>query len=109
MAEKNSDAADLAGMLYLNGEGCDVNAEKAFKFFELGQKKNMEAKTNYALMLLSGNGCKQDLELKKLINATVIGKNTDAIMNLGEVQITGNYGIERNVEQGVKNLRIAMD
>lgn len=39
MAEKNSDAADLAGMLYLNGEGCDVNAKKAFKFVELGQKK----------------------------------------------------------------------
>ena len=36
-------------------------------------------------------------------------KNTDAIMNLGEFQITGNYGMERNVEQGVKNLRIAMD
>lgn len=31
----------------------------------------MEAKINYALMLLSGNGCKQDLELgrKELINA----------------------------------------
>ena len=76
MSEKNSYAADLAGMLYLNRKGCNVNAEKAFKFFELGQKKNMEAKTNYALMLLSGNGCKQDLELgrKELIKAAVIGK-----------------------------------
>ena len=33
----------------------------------------MEAKINYALMLLSGNGCKQDLELgrKELINEKV--------------------------------------
>lgn len=111
VADKNSDAADLAGILYLNGEGCDVNLEKAFKYFELGKDKNMEAKANYALMLLNGNGCEQNIEIgkKELINAATIGKNTLAIMRLGEFQISGEFGFEKNVEKGMKNLRIAID
>ena len=111
VAEKNADAADLAGILYLNGEGCDVNLEKAFHYFELGKNKNMEAKANYALMLLNGNGCEQNIEIgkKELINAAAIGKNTLAIMRLGEFQISGEFGFEKNVEKGMKNLRIAID
>ena len=111
VAEKNSDAADLAGVLYLNGEGCDVNEEKAFKYFELGKDKNMEAKTYYAIMLLTGKGCAQNIELggKELRKAASVGKDPLAIMRVGELQISGEFGFEKNVEQGMKNLRIAMD
>lgn len=111
VAKKNSDAAYLAGVLYLNGEGCDVNLEKAFKYFKMGKNKNMEAKTNYALMLLNGNGCQQNIGLgrKELLTAANIGKNTIAIMRVGEFQITGDFGFKKNVEKGMKNLRIAVD
>lgn len=111
VAEKNSEAADLAGVLYLNGEGCDANEEKAFKYFELGKDKNMEAKTYYAIMLLTGKGCAQNIELggKELRKAASVGKNPLAIMRVGELQISGEFGFEKNVEQGMKNLRIAMD
>lgn len=110
VAEKNSDAADLAGLLYLNGEGCDVNVEKAFKYFEMG-KKNMDARAHYAMMLLNGQGCSQNIELgrSELKFAADVGKNPLAIMRVGEFQISGEVGFEKNVEQGMKNLRIAMD
>lgn len=111
VANDNADAATLAGILYLNGEGCDENKAKAFRFFEMGQKKNMEAKANYALMLLNGDGCQQNIELgrKELIDAAVRGKNTLAIMRFGEFQITGAFGIEKNTAEGMKKLRIAME
>lgn len=111
VAEKNADAADLAGVLYLDGDGCDVNVDKAFKYFELGKDKNMEAKAYYALLLLKGEGCEQNIELgrKELLNAAIVGKNTLAIMRVGEFQISGEFGFEKNVEQGMKSLRIAVD
>ena len=111
VADKNADAADLAGVLYLNGDGCDVNVEKAFKYFELGKNKNMEAKAYYALLLLKGDGCEQNIELgrNELLNASIIGKNTLATMWLGEFQISGEFGFVKNVEQAMKNLRIAVD
>ena len=111
VAEKNADAADLAGVLYLDGDGCDVNVDKAFKYFELGKDKNMEAKAYYALLLLKGEGCEQNIELgrKELLNAAIVGKNTLAIMRVGEFQLSGEFGFEKNVEQAMKNLRIAVD
>lgn len=111
MAEKNADASDLVGILYLNGEGCDINIEKASKYFELAKDKNMEAKTYYALMILEGNGCKQNIKLghSELIHAPTIGKNTLAFMRLGEFQLMGEYGFEKKVEKGMRNLRIAVD
>lgn len=111
VAEKNADAADLAGVLYLNGDGCDVNVEKAFRYFELGKDKNAEAKAYYALLLLNGDGCEQNVEAgrNELLNAAIVGKNTLALMRLGEFQISGEFGFEKNVEQGMRNLRIAAD
>lgn len=111
VAEKNADAADLAGLLYLNGDGCDINIEKAFKYFELGKDENIEAKTYHALMLLEGKGCKQNIKLghSELIQAATVGKNTLAFMRLGEFQLMGEYGFEKNVEKGMRNLRIAVD
>lgn len=111
VADKNADAADLAGILYLNGEGCDKNVEKAFEYFELGKDKNMEAKANYALMLIEGKGCKQNIKTgrSELIHAATVGHNALATMRLGEFQLMGEYGFEKNIEKGMRNLRIAVD
>ena len=44
-----------------------------------------------------------------MLTAANIGKNTIAIMRVGEFQITGDFGFKKNVEKGMKNLRIAVD
>lgn len=65
LAVKNCDTAHLAGLLYLDGYGCDVNYEKVFMYFSLGKPKNAEANTYHALMLLNRQGCEQYIELGK--------------------------------------------
>lgn len=110
MADKNADAALLAGILYFNGEGCDINLEKAFFFFEKGYKKNVEAQAYYGYMLLVGAGCEQNIsEGKKQLISAVQKGNTYAMLRFGECQLRGEYGIEKNIEQGMKNLRKAAD
>lgn len=110
-ASKNCDAANLAGVLYLHGMGCDVDKEKAFYYFQLGQKRNMEAKTFYGQMLIEGIGCTQDevKGKKELEYAANIGKDINAIMKIGEYQVKGIHGWNKDVQNGIKKLRIASD
>lgn len=110
MADKNADAALLAGVLYLNGDGCNADPKKAFSFFEKGYKKNVEAQAYYGFLLLVGAGCEQNIpEGKKQLISAVQKGNTYAMLRLGECQLRGENGVEKNIEQGMKNLRKAAD
>ena len=110
IADKNADAADLAGVLYFHGQGCDKNKTKAFRYFRMGEKNNLEAKTFYALMLLNGDGCDQNLSLGKqeLFEAASKSEIVATFM-LGHYQIYGDCGFDKNIEAGLRNLRVAME
>lgn len=111
VAMKNYNAASIAGIMYLQGLGCDVDAEKAFSYFKYAQKGDIEAKGLYGYMLIEGIGCTQDLNNGKraLLNAASVGNDKFSTMKIGEYQVNGDFGWKKDVKQGMKNLRIAAD
>lgn len=110
LVSKNCDAAHLAGLLYFYGNGCDVNYEKAFNYFSLAKRGNAEAKTYHALMLLNGQGCEQNIKIgKQELAEAFLAKDSLAIMKMGEFELMGDFGFQKNVESAMKNLRIAID
>lgn len=109
-ANDNADAADLAGILYFYGQGCDENTEKAFKYFQLGKEGNYEAKAYLGYMLLNGIGCNENLELgKKYLKEAAAKNDIFACAKLGEYQLFETFGIEKNIEQAKRNLRLAAE
>lgn len=110
-ASYNCDAADLAGLCYKGGTGCDKDIEKAFSYFEMGMKGNMEARAQYGLMLMTGEGCEKDEQKgkKELIKALVEGHNTFAALKIGEFQLEGKYGWKKDVGEAMKNLQKASE
>lgn len=111
VAQKNHDAAALAGILYLYGYGCDIDEKKAFSYFQFAQNKNMEAKGLWGFMMIEGIGCSRDERVgrKAMSLAAIQGKDAFSIMKIGEYQIHGTHGWDKDVKNGMKNLRIAAD
>ena len=108
-AKKNRDAAYLCGCCYYNALGCERNIEKAFKYFEFSKKKNPDAQAYYAGMLLVGEGCEQNLALGKEMLIKASFHSQLATMRIGELQVFGLYGFDKDTEKGIKNLRLAME
>lgn len=110
VAEKDALAADLAGVCYRAGLGCDKDSEKAFKYFEMAKDLNIEAAGNYGAMLIQGEGCAQDKEtgLKYLEKAAVKERYAPACAEYGWLLIDGTY-IEKNEAEGRKYLRLASE
>ncbi len=108
LANKNKDAATMCGFCYFNGNGCDKNQEKAFKYFE-SSKTNIEALAYYGYMQLYGIGCKQNIKIghNSLLKASK-EKEPFSCFRLGEAQVTGEL-ISLNLKEGIRNLRVASD
>ncbi|MBQ8678346.1 MAG: sel1 repeat family protein [Treponema sp.] len=110
LAEKDALAADIAGLCYRNGLGCDKNSEKAFRYFEMAKDANTEAAGNYGAMLVQGEGCEQNTEtgLLYLKKAAVNERYAPACYEYALLLLDGTH-IEKNESEGRKYLRLASE
>lgn len=109
VAEKNSLAADVAGVCYRNALGCEKNPQKAFSYFEKAKDKNIEAAGNYGAMLVKGEGCEKDPKQGlKYLQKAVLQKSEYACFEYGCMLLEGKY-VPQDVEVGKRNLRIASE
>ncbi len=110
IADKDVFAADIAGICYRNGLGCDKDSVKAFKYFEMAKDINIEAAGNYGAMLIQGEGCTADKEtgLKYLTKAAVKERQAGACYEYARLLLDGIF-IEKNETEGRKYLRLASE
>lgn len=60
----NTNAYNLIGLCYLNGNGVDKNKDKALHYFDLGAKAgNSDAINNLGLMHDNGDGISKNHEI----------------------------------------------
>lgn len=110
VAEKDAFSANIAGVCYRNGLGCDKDSAKAFHYFELAKDTVTEAAGNYGAMLIQGEGCSKNTEtgLKYLQKAAVKERYAPACYEYGLLLLDGT-DIEKNEAEGRKYLRIAAE
>lgn len=105
----NATAHFYIGTLYYKGDGCDIDRKKAFEHFKAGSDNDDSAKTHYAIMLLLGECCEEDVELGKklLIEASEKGEFAALLVDL--YTLRGDYGFTKDVATAMKNLRLKID
>lgn len=107
--ENNDAAANVAGLCYLYGTGCDVDEKKAFQYFSQAQNTNIESRGHYAEMLVYGIGCEKNLEKGiNLLKEVSKQDNFYALMRLGELEIFSDL-VPKDVQGGLQKLRKAAD
>jgi len=106
-AARNGDvkAQYVLGEMYVNGILCEINYDKAEKWWKLASKKNDDAKAGLAVLYMKQN--KNYIEIYKLLEEAANNGNVLAQSNLGIAYFRGDSGIEQNYEKAVKWLKEA--
>lgn len=101
-------ALNNLGCCYINGEGTEINAQKAVECFKLAARRNDElSKINLGDCYALGIGVRKNLEnaYKCYKEAAKVG-NIIALNKIAECYLNG-YGIEKNVEKAIKCYELA--
>lgn len=109
----DSKAPRYVGLAYQDGIGVEVDEAKAFEFFELAAERNdSTGKYLYAMYLLQGKSCDQDVEKAiALLDEQVVNKEhelTKCALALGDIYAEGSY-IEANAEKAAEYYEIVKE